>query len=522
MELELPVTMEELKKQYKRLSLRYHPDRNGGTQRAHELQQKLNASFDLIQQALEGMQQPEEGDDEDSVPFYEADSMKTGEQTWEREMRQPQKPSANRKVQQNRWNNKKKKRGSRRQRDIREELQREMNEEQKKWRKIQEREMKEKQKKWRKMQKEVEKEQDRIWSETSPLSDSEKKLALSRDFMDKVDSKDLNGDRPRMKKPKNYVMEACTDPIAVAIRLGMTELTLQLLNQQADAQIQKRLDALFRQAYREGRNIAINRETLGLKDIRICMMTRSLDEDNNTLLHYAVYWEQSSVIRSLVQLAQNDLTLDILMMARNAHGHIPTDFASIATDQSIHLLMQSYEALAKMQREQTSIGPAAAKAGKDFIAILKNADLATTLQSASGYFIGAWGFRLHAVFCIFGVLIAQRKSRETLPDVPDNPYFFEIYMTNYYTVCSVLVRWVYPLAIGYWMLGITDRRISPRAYKKGCHEEGTGNPMERILGFAHSRQAEVALITSLARDSFGLLQWISNYCKSVYGKNSFR
>eukprot|EP00980_Cylindrotheca_fusiformis_P024775 scaffold12445_cov115-Cylindrotheca_fusiformis.AAC.4 len=437
MELEPPVTMEELRKQYKRLSLRYHPDRNGGTQQAHDLQQKLNASFDLIQQVLEGKQQPAEGGAQGTAPFYEEENTNAEEETWEREMHQQQKDSKNTKDQTKRWSNKKKKSGSRRKRDIREELKREMNEEQKRW---------------KKMQKHVEKEQDKIWSETSHLSDPEDMLDLSREFIDRVNAKDINGDSPRMEKPKNYVIEACTDPTAVAVRLGMTELALQLLSQQFDAHVQKRLEVLIRQAYREGRNVAIDSETLGLKEIRIRIMTRSLDEDNNTLMHYAVYWEQPSVVRSLVQLAQTDLTLDRLMLARNAHGHSPTDFASIATDPSILPLMQSYEAVVKLHREQTNIGPAAVKAGKDFLAILKNADRATTLLSASGYFIGAWGFRLHALFCILGVLIAQSKSRETLPGVPDNPYFFEIYMTNYYTVCSVLVRWVYPLAIGHWML----------------------------------------------------------------------
>ena len=53
MELKPTTTIEEAKKQYRRLSLRYHPDRNNQSEESHRLQQKMNAVYDRIQQDLD-------------------------------------------------------------------------------------------------------------------------------------------------------------------------------------------------------------------------------------------------------------------------------------------------------------------------------------------------------------------------------------------------------------------------------------------------------------------------------------
>jgi curved DNA-binding protein CbpA len=427
MELEPPVTMEQLKKQYKRLSLRYHPDRNSGSQEAHELQQKLNASFDLLQQALEG-NKPEEQDDDIPSSSYEEQNMQTEEEEPEAEPRQHQ---------QHHFNHKKNRRHRQRKQD---------NRRQKEMRQQMEREMRQESQRWHSMKVKVQQEQEKIRRETSQRLDAEQRQAASRLFMNRVNDPDYHSNNPNVEKPKNYIMEACTDSVVVAIRLGMKELMLQLLNEISDIYVQKNLQALRRQALLEQRNIPMTAETLGLKEIRLRVVTQPLDDDGNTILHYAVYWEQPSIIRSLVCMAQRDLVLDRMMSATNVHGHTPSDFACVAIDPSIVPLMQSQESLAKIYQEQTKIGPASVKAGKDFATILRNADWATTLHSILGYSVGAWGFRLHSIFCALGVGILQNKSR--VKDQTDkDPYFFEIAMTTYYLMCSVVVHWLYPAMI---------------------------------------------------------------------------
>jgi curved DNA-binding protein CbpA len=53
LELTPPVTMEQVRKQWKRLSLRYHPDRNQGSEESHAMQQRLNEAMNRVQEAIE-------------------------------------------------------------------------------------------------------------------------------------------------------------------------------------------------------------------------------------------------------------------------------------------------------------------------------------------------------------------------------------------------------------------------------------------------------------------------------------
>ena len=69
MELKPPTTIEEAKKQHRRLSLRYHPDRNNQSEESHRLQQKLNASYDRIRQDLE-KGPAEENHEEAEIPSH--------------------------------------------------------------------------------------------------------------------------------------------------------------------------------------------------------------------------------------------------------------------------------------------------------------------------------------------------------------------------------------------------------------------------------------------------------------------
>ena len=58
-------TEEQLKKRYKQLSLKYHPDRNGGSQESQANQQKLNACVDLIEKDLLGVTEEDEQNHEE-------------------------------------------------------------------------------------------------------------------------------------------------------------------------------------------------------------------------------------------------------------------------------------------------------------------------------------------------------------------------------------------------------------------------------------------------------------------------
>ncbi len=52
LELELPVTVSELKKQYKKMAKKYHPDANKGSKNAEKLFQKLVSAYEYVLKRL--------------------------------------------------------------------------------------------------------------------------------------------------------------------------------------------------------------------------------------------------------------------------------------------------------------------------------------------------------------------------------------------------------------------------------------------------------------------------------------
>jgi hypothetical protein len=409
-----PVTMNEVKKQYKCLSLKYHPDRNNQSQESIDLQQKLNASFARIEEALEGG-----GDQEGEV--------KTQPETKENE---PDLDEILRKAEEV-YNRHQKNKESKKKHDA------------KKTRKRHQRQ--EAFRRQCQIRKTLQIEKRTIRKEAKKV-DWEHRQAANLIFFDQVKvqldcNPELNQTPLKKEKSTYSTIECCDDDLAVAIRMGKIKIVLDILNDEYNERFLRKIKELQEQAFQEGRDIHCKQQSLG---ISLAVLTKKLDSDSNTPLHYAVYWEQAIIIRELVEMAQVDSQLDGVMSAKNIYGHTPIDYASIAIDPSILPLMQSQEYLVKLHREQTQLWPAMTKAFHQSLTILKNVHLGTTLTSMLGFFIGRYGFQLHWLFSILGVAILQTKNdgidRHNLSSITT--------MTSFYLLCSIGVystKWFYSI-----------------------------------------------------------------------------
>jgi hypothetical protein len=437
MELEPPVTIEKVRQQWKRLSLRYHPDRNGGSEESQALQQKLNQAFNRIEEVLAGAgggddddnnqeeeeQEPPPEDEEEEMPYEEPLPKRPQQYQQTRNRRKSRKERNLNSKAARRQQEKAESAASRRRREVHQKRQEEMRREMK-------REMEEEQRRVKERTRKLRRAQDEIRRKTSRLYDFEQREAANRLFMNQVEkelerrkekrpqsspspSSNTNQHLQNVEKPKHYVMESCTHDLVVAMRLGMDELALQLL----DGQIANRIQCKLRDyAYLERMQRkfgAVTHQLLSDAAMVEILSQQRLDDDQNTLLHYAVYWERPVVIRILCELAQRHGYLDRLVLMENSHGYTAMDLASIATDPSIWPLMQTQKQLVQLYLEQTRLGPAMAKAGRDlWSGGMKKLDVVTTANTVLGYLIGRWAFRLHWIVAVLGVGLLQAPSLE--------------------------------------------------------------------------------------------------------------
>jgi len=265
----------------------------------------------------------------------------------------------------------------------------------------------------------------KIQRETSRLGDLEQRQASSQLFMQAVElfrlrkqpqegetgpSRGSSADA-FVEKPKNYIMESCTNRIVVAMRLGMEELAVKILDDEInefiqDVKMQPNKYTKLLTALAKGRGIVSEKQLLE-EAIKVVIMKR-LDEDNNSLLHYAVYWECVFMIRCVCDVAHHSGLLHEVFWAKNLHHNVPTELAWIARDPAIMTVLQSYASLVQVHRERTYLGPATVKAIKQLAMSLRtNFDLVTVGNTILAYYTGRIVVRLHWVWACLGVVALQ-------------------------------------------------------------------------------------------------------------------
>jgi hypothetical protein len=238
-------------------------------------------------------------------------------------------------------------------------------------------------------------------------------------------------------KPKNLIMECNTDDVVVAVRMGMTEIAMELLQEELQKFAKERtLDARF------------TGEILTAKDLRYEFLARPLDDDQNALIHYAIYYEDCEMIRALCQLALVDQSLDKVLYQANVHGETPLVYAKIAKEGHVLALVEAQITLAEQVLARTQALPALKHAGLRLWELVLHVDWVSTFSSVLSFYIGYAVFQLYAIVTLVGILFIQLIVAPTalgptnVRGVPDVTM-----LLSYYGVCKAIAitfRWVQP------------------------------------------------------------------------------
>lgn len=409
MELEPPVSQEELKKNYKKLSLRYHPDRNGGSKESHEKMQILNACMDLVEKDIYGV--TDDSDDmekEDNV----GSEKEQEEDPRERYMR------------------------------MRREMQEEMEKEMKRQHEMREhfeankvQQKKECESESRKLQLDTPEgrenankkftnevmQQKKIRDENSSSTKENQESAESSasNHMDGIDEndhiaetakKEIPGNKRELSdsKPRNEIMDCNADDLVVALRLGMPDIAISLL--------QNRLKTYFQEA---ARNMHFEGVKKKQEEVRLDFLLEPLDLDGNSILHYACYYESYQAIKIICQVALKDRQIDPVISQENYHSQTPLFYAEIAKDESILPLVQSQIHTAKMMKERTQFVPALKAGGRRIVELFQHFGVSPSLSTALAFYIAHVIFDLHALSSLGGLIVMQFSGPQRAKSNPD-------------------------------------------------------------------------------------------------------
>jgi hypothetical protein len=441
LELTPPVTnMDQVRSQWKKLSRRYHPDRNQGSEESHKKQQDINEAMDRIQQALEGGNGRNDDHDDDDTEHHHQQADEDTQpppRDYSYHYQSPPPPSQPNRHRAKDENQKARKKRKAERQKKRWQQEQEMKEYQRMHALRQEALKKQREELLARLQEELRKEQeqsirisqeiDKIKRETSQLEDLEQRQASSRLFLNHVDRyRRRRGNQQQgrtnhaddhetndflLEKPKHYIMESCTNKLVVAMRLGMEDAAVHMLDDEINDFLHdvrtrpvhySRL--LIRLANAHGE---VSTEQLVAEAINVVIL-KSLDEDDNTLMHYAVYWECAFMIRCLCDVANRSGLLEEVFYAKDLHGTVPMDLAWISKNPDIMGVLQTYESLLRDHRERSHLGLALIKAMKQLSESVRTKfDLVTVGNTILVYYVGRYGAGLHWVFACLGICALQ-------------------------------------------------------------------------------------------------------------------
>ena len=399
-----------VKKQYKKLSLRYHPDRNGNSEESIQQMQKLNACLAIIEQDITNTrrrqrqrQQKQTGNDEVDID----DDLHDDE---EEEEYDPYK--------------------------IYEEMQKEMREELKRYEKLR-----------REFNKTKKKEQTKchVAQQREQLYTSDGRREAYEAFVQQVaqrrhrqeedddettpstsdggDDDDASADdtpptqpaksstkksKSATKKPKYFVMEYNGDELIVAMRLNVQDIALTLFEERINAYIQTRVC-----------NSRISGEYVTMNSLTVEFLLKPMDFDNNTILHYAIYCEMYQMVNIICSLALKFQGLDKVLYQRNVYGQCPCDsiFLDTCSDESIKTLLEYQRKLSDGMQSKTKLVPAMKDACSRFGRLLLHLNFITTFNTIlSFWMIGVTIMKLHPIISILGVAFMQYNSKRCKED----------------------------------------------------------------------------------------------------------
>lgn len=161
-------------------------------------------------------------------------------------------------------------------------------------------------------------------------------------------------------KPTNPLMECCSENAVVAMRLGMTDVAVEIVHEEMVIATEQWLSFKLREPnaniHSENHGLSITLDDRYYRHILRTLM-RPLDEERNSILHYAVYLEEEGMILYLVHVARRYHRFPDLMMYKNVHGLTASDYGgSCSKESSLPGLIASLMQEARDALEEQTIG----------------------------------------------------------------------------------------------------------------------------------------------------------------------
>jgi hypothetical protein len=394
------VTQEQVKKRYKQLSLQYHPDRNGGSAESQAQMQKLNACLDIIEKDLLGVNDQDNHQHDEDHENEEDD-----ESPMERYMR------------------------------MREEMQKEVEAElarqqkaiddfEANKQKMQETAAKRTKELGLDTQEGRERSHDKFANDVREAKSVHSNATKKQKVQEKPHNiSDIDEDEPKAcnqpqtkqgqrEKPKYELMEygETSDEVILALRMGTipADIILEFL--------QKQLQEYFQE---ESQNMHFEGVKKTPRECRLEFLLQPRDDDMNTIMHYAAYFESLQVIQSLCQVALKDRQLASVLEHMNIHGETVISFAAFAEDSRLTAFLHAQEQLNDHIQKHTELLPALRAVPARISSMAKNFGLPTIISTCLLFIVPYTLCGLRLLTSLVALILVQTVGRATAKNVVD-------------------------------------------------------------------------------------------------------
>lgn len=381
-------TRDSVKKMYKRLSRIHHPDRNENSKESNEKMQKINWYYELLEKEFDRLEGIVDNGDYD---IDHDDKRKKNRKSQNRDPNEPGISAAERKRRGNMQRREQTKARKQREAEIREERRRMEEEMQREWQEARRHaaELKKKQQKMAKQKQKIRKESRRksknanletkkgrdeahnLWT-TSVQKYQEriaKRTSASDEDLHGIDD-DSGGQASNItlqshqvsasiEKPKNPIMEHCSIDVAVALRMGETEITIEIIHDGIGSTMNEWVTEKLMEKLRDGKTPDTKLEVDdSFNDAILNTLLSAMDHDGNNIFHYAVYMEDNQVISYLVDEARKVNRFAEFIVGTNDRGQSALDFSIVCTkDPTIPGRVQAFWDEAHEIIENRKLGP---------------------------------------------------------------------------------------------------------------------------------------------------------------------
>ena len=170
--------------------------------------------------------------------------------------------------------------------------------------------------------------------------------------------------------------------VVVALRMEFSDAVID----QIQSGIEHAVEEVVKKAFFGGRE-TVSKSEIGEQVANY--FRQPLDEDGNTLLHYAVYYEGNDAIGAIYYLAATFEILSEVFLKENLHRMIPLDFAKCCLkDSSFPDRMKTYTDAAREDLSGKKLLPSLKKAARRLWGVICNANFEGLIRPAN--FIGSY------------------------------------------------------------------------------------------------------------------------------------